>query len=75
MPRPTAPGSDIHALLVAVNLLRQGFAVFRKMGQASPCDLMIVQRRRCWRLAVRTARYPRVPIHPKAGRTLVAAKP
>jgi hypothetical protein len=49
--------SDIHGLLVAVDLFRQGFAVFRKLGRRSPCDLVIVQGRRCWRVAVRTAYY------------------
>jgi hypothetical protein len=49
--------SDIHALLVAVDLLRQGFAVFRRLGRVSPCDLVIVQGRRCWRVATRTTHY------------------
>jgi hypothetical protein len=45
---------DIHALLVAADLLEQGFAVFHKLGRASPCDFVIVRGRRCWRVAVRT---------------------
>jgi hypothetical protein len=48
---------DIHALLVAADLLGQGFAVFHKLGRASPCDFVIVRGRQCWRVAVRTARY------------------
>jgi hypothetical protein len=49
--------SDIHGLLVAVDLLKQGFAIFRKLGRASPCEFVIVKGRRCWRVAVRTAHY------------------
>ncbi len=45
---------DVHALLAAVDLLRQGFAVFHKLGRATPCDLVIVRGRRCWRVTVRT---------------------
>jgi hypothetical protein len=52
--RSTAVKADIHALLGAVDLLRRGFAVFRKLGRASPCDLVIVRGRRCSRVAVRT---------------------
>jgi hypothetical protein len=48
---------DIHALLVAADLLRQGFAVFRKVRPASPCDFVIMRGRQCWRVMVRTARY------------------
>lgn len=56
---PTAPIStvvkaDIHALLVAVDLLKQGFAVFRKLGRAAPCHLVGLRGRQCWRIAVRT---------------------
>jgi hypothetical protein len=65
--------ADVHALLVAVDLLRQGFTVFRKLGRASPCDLVIVQGRRCWRVAVRTVYsisprgkiFPRWPPNPE----------
>jgi hypothetical protein len=46
---------DIHALLVAINLLRPGFAVFRKLGRASLCDLLIIRGRWCWRVAVASA--------------------
>ena len=48
---------DIHMLLVAADLLGQGFAVFHELGRASPCDFVIVQGRQYWRVAVRTARY------------------
>jgi hypothetical protein len=48
---------DIHVLLVAADLLGQGFAVFHKLGRASPCEFVIVQGRQCWRVTVRTARY------------------
>jgi hypothetical protein len=55
---------------VAVDLLRQGFAVFRKLGRASPCDGVIVQGRRCWRVATRSVRDSTLPhsrgqIYPK----------
>jgi hypothetical protein len=49
--------ADIHALLVAADLLKQGLVVFRKLGRACPCDLVIVRRRRCWRVAVGTVHY------------------
>jgi hypothetical protein len=55
--RPRKPSSvvksDIHALLVAVDLLKQGFAVFRKLGRAAPCHLVVLRGRRCWRVVVR----------------------
>jgi hypothetical protein len=38
----------------AAVLLRQGFAVFRKLGRVSPCDLVMVKAPRGWRVAVRT---------------------
>lgn len=59
--------SDIHRLLVAMDLLKQGFAVFRKLGRASPCDFVIVQGRGCWRVAVCTVYSisPRGKIFPK----------
>ena len=46
--------ADIHALLVAVDLLKQGFTAFRKLGRAAPCDLVMVRGRRRSRVAVRT---------------------
>jgi hypothetical protein len=60
-PISTAVKADIHALLVATDLLRRGFAVFRKLGRATPCDLVIVQGHRCWRVATRTVRYATLP--------------
>jgi hypothetical protein len=57
----TAVKADIHSLLVAADLLRRGFAVFRKLGRATPCDLVIVQGRWCWRVATRTVRYSTLP--------------
>jgi hypothetical protein len=60
-PISTAVKADMHALLVAADLFRQGFAVFRKLGRATPCDLVIVQGRRCWRVATRTVRYATLP--------------
>jgi hypothetical protein len=69
-PISTAVKAAMHALLVAADLLRQGFAVFRKPGWATPCDLVIVQGRRCWRVATRTVGYSTLPrsrgqIYPK----------
>jgi hypothetical protein len=57
----TAVKADIHALVVAADLLRRGFAVFHKLGRATPCDLVIVQGRQCWRVATRTVRYATLP--------------
>jgi hypothetical protein len=64
---------DIGALLVGADLLRQGFVVFRKLGQASPCDFMILRGRQSWRVAVRIVRsvslggqiYSRCPRNPE----------
>jgi hypothetical protein len=42
--------------LVAVDLRRRGFAAFRQLGRAAPCEFVIVEGRRGWRVAVRTAR-------------------
>jgi hypothetical protein len=69
----SAVKADVHALLVAADLLRRGFAVFRKLGRASPCDLVMVRGRRCSRVAVRTVYsisprgriFPRWPPNPE----------
>jgi hypothetical protein len=55
---PQEPAMSISTAvkLVAADLLRRGFAVFRQLGRASPCEFVIVKGRRCWRVAVRTAR-------------------
>jgi hypothetical protein len=50
----SAVKADMHALLVAADLLRQGFALFRKLERAAPCDLVVVRGRRCSRGAVHT---------------------
>jgi len=60
----------IGEMLVAVDLLRRGFATFRAVSPSSPCDLVALVDGVCWRVEVRTGtRYPStmnvgVPLRP-----------
>ena len=67
--------STIHAS-IALALLRNGIAISRKLGRLTPCDVVIVQGRRCWHVATRTVgyatlsrsrgqTYPRQPTEPE----------
>lgn len=44
----------LHELLVAADLLRRGYAVFRALSQSAPCDLAILLGPRLFRVEVTT---------------------
>lgn len=51
---PTGTTGAIHEILVAADLMRRGYHVFRAMSPASPCDLAILGDGRLVRVEVTT---------------------
>jgi hypothetical protein len=44
-----------HEMMVAADLLKRGFFVFRQVSRGSPFDLVVSDRKRLWRVEVGTA--------------------
>ena len=51
---PSATVGAIHELVVAVDLLRRGYNVFRALSPACPCDLAVLQNGKLVRVEVTT---------------------
>ena len=65
---PTSVGA-LHELVVAVDLLKKGYAVFRSLSPACSCDLAILKEKRLLRVEVKTGYYALTQNHQRRLRT------
>lgn len=68
-PRRRGDTGAVAEMLVCVDLLRRGYAIFRAVSPQCPCDLIAMAGGRCWRVEVRTGR-----LNPPTGRVGVSVR-